>query len=263
MQESGRDYGWLKWLLIIPACAALGALAVRWGLAPIRARRPPVPAETAAPAPAAEPAQQAAPAARDNFELQSDETTTGEAGVVWGEKPAAPKPGEPAAAAPPAADPATVKKDSETGFVYGALTKAAGTLLNNPKALTALFNNEYVVKGFMSRATVKNATSSKASLSAYLKNPANLSKFLAKPPVQAGLKRADVLNAMAGTKMVGAMLDTPGGRALLADPAAMAAIVQANPDLALVLADPAVMGALMSNPKTAGIVNQGAAGYKP
>lgn len=261
MEENERDYGWLKWLLIIPACLALGALAVRWGMAPARSRPAPAPVpavETVLAAPAA--------AAKDNFELQSDDTTTGEAGVVWGEKTAASPGGTKAVAQPaagPAADPAAAKKDAETGFMYGALTKLAGTLLNNPEALTALFNNEYVVKGFMSRGTVRSATASKAALSAYLKNPANLSKFMAKAPVQAGLKRADLMSAMAGSKMVGAMLDTPGGKALMADPSAMAEIVRANPDLALVLADPAVMGALMSNPKTAGLVNQGAAGYRP
>jgi hypothetical protein len=120
----------------------------------------------------------------------------------------------------------------------------------------AIFNNDYVVKGFMSRDTVKKATASSASLAAYLKNPSNLSKFMAKAPVQQGLKDPRLVGAMAGSKLVAAMLDTPGGKDLLSDPSAMAGIVQANPALAGVLTNPAILKALMENPKTANVAAQ-------
>lgn len=272
MQEDGESGGWLKWLLIVPLCAGGGALLVRTAMrrAPAPAAAPaavereaaaasaaaPVTATAAAPAPAA-----ATPAAsqQGEVELQSDDYTTGEAGVAWGGAKPAPAPAAaPAKASAEApADPAQAKQDSKTGFVYGALTKLSGKLLDNPKALTALFNNEYIVKGFMSRDTVKQATANKASLAAYLSNPANVSKFLSKAPVQEGLKRPELLKLMAGTKMVSEMMDTPGGKALSQDPAALAQVLRANPALVSLLTDPGVLAALMSNPRTAVLASSG------
>lgn len=276
MQEDGESEGggWLKWLLIAPLCAAAGALLVRAALhrspapapaaAPQAVERTAVPAAPAAPeampAPAAAAAAPAAKAAGGDGELQSDDYTTGEAGVVWGGAKPADAPARPAAAAAATAapaDPAQAKKDTGTGFMYGALTKLSGKLLDNPKAMTALFNNEYVVKGFMSRDTVKQATASKASLAAYLSNPANVSKFMSKAPVQEGLKRPELLKLMAGTKMVSQMMDTPGGKALSQDPEALAQVVASNPALVSLLTDPAVLAALMSNPKTAVLASSG------
>lgn len=271
--ESGEGGGWLKWALIVPLSAAAGALMVRTALhrapatpaaaAPRAVERAAVPAAVpeAMPAPAAASAAPAEKVAAGNGELQSDDYTTGEAGVVWGGAKPAAAPAKPAAtaAAPEApADPAQAKKDTGTGFMYGALTKLSGKLLDNPKALTALFNNEYVVKGFMSRDTVKQATASKASLAAYLSNPANVSKFMSKAPVQEGLKRPELLKMMAGTKMVSQMMDTPGGKALSQDPMALAQVVGSNPALVSLMTDPAVLSALMSNPKTAVLASSGA-----
>lgn len=252
MEEKGK--GWLIWLLIVPAAVAAGALATKWvmhGAKGAPALPPPAAEAPARPAPAAPP-----PAPAEPYELQGDEPEAQEASVSWGKQAAtagAPAGGE---APAPEASPADAKKSFGMGAAYGALTKAADALIGNPKALAALFNNDYVVKGFMSRDTVKRATANSASLAAYLKNPANLSKFMAKAPVQRGLNDRAAVNAVASSKLVGAMLDTPGGQALLKDPTAVAEIVKANPELASVLANPNLMAALAGNPRTSGIVTQ-------
>lgn len=260
MEESEGGKGWLMWVLIIPVALAAGALLTRWALhKPAPAAAPA--AETAAAAPAQREPQAAAPAAGAPEELMSDEPDGGEAKVSWGEKPAAgaaPGGGRVSAGAPAqaAVDPKEAKKSFGMGLAYGALTKASEKLLNNPAALSALFNNDYVVKGFMSRDTVKQATASSASLANYLKNPANLSKFMAKAPVQRGMDNQDLVNAVASSKLAGAMLDTPGGQALLKDPAALADVLKSNPELGKVLANPVMLSALMNNPKTSGVVTQ-------
>lgn len=255
MEEGGQKKGWLIWVLIVPVCMAGGALVTRWALQP---------AGKAA-APAAESSPSARPAAAQDEpapanplpkeEIPGDEPQ-GDAAISWGNNPAAaPQAAVKNDAAAPA-DPQQAKKDTNMGMAYGALTKAAGALMNSPKAMGALFNNEYVVKGFMSRDTVKNATANKTALADYLKNPANLSRFMAKAPVQEGLNRPDLVNAVAGSKLIGTMLDTPGGKALLQDPPALAEVIKANPDLGRVLANPNIISALMSNPRTAGVVGQ-------
>ncbi|MEK7722218.1 MAG: hypothetical protein AAB359_07505, partial [Elusimicrobiota bacterium] len=129
-------------------------------------------------------------------------------------------------------------------------------ILNSPKAVTALLSNEYVVKGFMSRDTVKNATASSSALANYLKNPTNMSKFMGKEAVQRGINNQQLVNAVASSRLAGALLDTPGGRALLSDPRAIAEVLQANPALIDVLMNPAVLNALIQNPKTVGVVTQ-------
>lgn len=259
MQESDNGRGWIFWLLVVPAALAAGALLTKWAL-----QRPaPEPqAQVAESAPAGQPAPlAAAPAESQPYDLPGDEPDGGEPAVSWGKDPgAAAGAGTAAAPAEAAADPGEAKKSFGLGLAYGALTKAAEGLLNNPKALGALFNNDYVVKGFMSRDTVKQATANQAALAAYLKNPANMNKFMAKAPVQRGMNNGPLVNAMASSKLAGAMLDTPGGKALLKDPSAMADILKANPGLISVLSNPVVIQALMNNPKTAGVVTQITAG---
>lgn len=260
MEEGNTGRNWLVWVLLVAAGMAAGALLAKWAVG--RAGRgapasPPVAVRTAkVPGTPAVPAS--APAAGQTpFDLPGDEPE-GDPSVAWGET-AAPVKGRPAQARPaqPAkAEPADGKKSRETGFVYGALSKAAEKLLRNPKALAALFNNDYVVKGFMSRDTVKSATASKAALADYLSNPENLSKFMAKPAVQGGINNQQLVNVMASTRLVGSLMDTPGGKALLTDPAAIAGILKANPDLAALLSNPSIAMAMAQNPKTASLMGQ-------
>ena len=207
-------------------------------------------------APAQRPA--AAPAENAPYDLPGDEPDSGEPQLSWGKDPAAGRPGAGAPAASQAAgeDPKEAKKSFGMGLAYGALTAAAGKLLDNPKAMSALFNNDYVVKGFMSRDTVKEATANSAALAKYLGNPANMAKFMAKEPVQRGMGNRELVSALASSKLVGAMLDTPGGKALLKDPNAMAGVLKTNPGLINVLSNPVMLEALMNNPKTAGVVTQ-------
>lgn len=255
MEQNGK--GWLIWLLVVPLAAGAGALLARWALHGRSAAPAPAVSAPAQPAPDTAPAA-AAPApqpAEESYELPGDEPAGQEAVVSWGgfgaEKtpPAAGTAGK----APPAS-PEEQKKSFGMGSVYGALTAAADKLLGNPKALSALFNNEYVVKGFMSRETVKKATASKASLAAYLKNPANVERFMSKSPVQRGMNNSELVGVMASSLMANSMMDTPGGKALLSDPAAMAEVLKANPQLAQALANPAFASALARNPKAAGVV---------
>lgn len=251
MEQNGK--GWLIWILIVPAAVAAGAFMTKWAL---HGHKKPAPAAVEAPA-EPQPDQKPAPADTAAYDLPGDEPEGQEVSISWG-KPAAPA-GGPAAggqAAVAAAAPEDAKEKFGLGAAYGALTKAADALVGNPKALSALFNNDYVVKGFMSRDTVKKATANSASLAAYLKNPANISKFMAKSPVQRGMNDSGAVNAVASSKLVGAMLDTPGGKALLNDPTAMAEIFKANPELAKVMANPTLIAALAGNPKTSGLVTQ-------
>lgn len=254
MEQNGK--GWLVWLVVVPAAAAAGALATKWvmhGSGGAPAAEPPAAEAPARPAAAQAPA----PAAEEPYDLPGDEPDGPEASVSWGKKadPAAGGSAGPGGAAAPVS-PEEEKKSFGMGAAYGALTAAADALIGNPRALAALFNNDYVVKGFMSRDTVKRATASSASLAAYLKDPANLSKFMAKAPVQRGMNDRAAVNAVASSKLVGAMLDTPGGKALLNDPRAIAEVLKANPGLVNVLTNPTIMVALAGNPKTSGLVTQ-------
>lgn len=256
MEESDNGRGWFFWLLVVPAALATGALLTRWALH--RPAPAPAPQEQAAESPAPAPRPAAAPAENVPYDLPGDEPDSGEPQVSWGKTPAAGQAAAGAAASSQAAaeDPKESKKSFGMGLAYGALTAAAGKLLDNPKAMSALFNNEYVVKGFMSRDTVKQATANSAALASYLGNPANMAKFMAKEPVQRGMGNRELVGVLASSKLVGAMLDTPGGKALLKDPNAMAGVLQSNPGLINVLSNPVMLEALMSNPKTAGVATQ-------
>lgn len=252
MEQNGK--GWLIWLIVVAAAAAAGALATKWvmhGSGGAPAAEPPAAEAPARPAAVPEPARQ------EPYDLPGDEPEGPEPSISWGKKadPAAGGSAGPGGAAAPVS-PEEEKKSFGMGAAYGALTAAADALIGNPKALAALFNNDYVVKGFMSRDTVKRATASSASLAAYLKDPANLSKFMAKAPVRRGMNDRAAVNAVASSKLVGAMLDTPGGKALLQDPAAIAGVLKANPELVNVLANPTIMSALAGNPRTSGLVTQ-------
>jgi hypothetical protein len=257
MQDEEKGTHWMVWVLVVAVSMAIGALAVKWVLG-----SRPAPVEQAASAAAAPAAAEPAPAAagqaqdRSQFDLPGDEQE-GDSSVVWGKNLAAAKeaPAASDSAAPSApAAPVDVKKSRQLGLVKNALSAAAEKLLDSPKALAALFNNDYVVKGFMSRDTVRGATANKAALAAYLKNPANLSAFMAKPVVQRGLKNQELVGVMASTKLVGALLDSPGGKALLADGKLLSEVVRENPSLAMALANPAIASAMAKNPKTAGVL---------
>lgn len=257
-EESGKS--WLKWLIIVPAAMAAGMLLTKLILPPRKAAQA-VPAEKKAearPVPAASKIPRPAVADSAAFDLPGDESAGAEAGTVWAKKaPSAAQKEVKAAPAPvSAADPGEAKKFQSLGLAYGALTKAAGKLLNNPKAVSALLNNDYVVKGFMSRDTVKNATASASSLASYLKNPANMEKFMGKEAVQRGIDDPQLVGAVASSKLTMSLLETPGGQALLKDPNAIAGILQANPALLEAFKNPAILNALVQNPKTAGIIGQ-------
>lgn len=254
MQDSEKGTHWMVWVLIVLVSMAVGALAVKWVLGP----RPAAVEQAAAPAPAPDPAPAAEPAPagdQSHFDLPGDDQE-GESSVVWGKTPGASKETPDSAAVQAAAPPADAKKSRQLGLVKNALSAAAEKLLDNPRALAALFNNDYVVKGFMSRDTVRGATANKAALAAYLKNPANLSAFMAKPVVQRGLNNQQLVGVMASTKLVGALLDSPGGKALLADQKLLGEVLSENPGIVTAISNPAVMGALAKNPKTAGVLGQ-------
>ena len=258
MQDAEKGTHWMVWVLVVLVSMAVGALAVKWVLGP----RPAAVEQAAAPAPAPDPAPAPAPAAapatvsdQSHFDLPGDEQE-GDSSVVWGKTPGASKGTSVPAAAAPAASPADTKKSRQLGMVKNALSKAAEKLLDYPKALAALFNNDYVVKGFMSRETVRGATANKAALAAYLKNPANLSAFMAKPVVQRGLNDQQLVGVMASSKLVGALLDSPGGKALLADQKLLGEVIRDNPGIVTVISNPAIMSAMAQNPKTAGVLGQ-------
>lgn len=260
-EEAQSKKSWLIWIIIVPVCMVIGMLLTKWVLQPGKAGRAAPAEETAAAAlPAAPEASKPAAADSAGYDLPGDEPAGGEAGIIWANKPGASSPsGKPAAAGAPAAeaavDPKEAKKYRGMGLAYGVLTKAVEKIIGSPKAVNALLSNDYVVKGFMSRDTVKDATRNSASLANYLKNPANLNKFMAKEAVQRGMNDQEFVNAVATSKLVGALMDTPGGQALLKDPAAMAGILQANPGLVDVLRNPAILNALVNNPKAAGVVS--------
>ena len=259
MEEGEQGKSWLIWVLIVPVAMAAGVLLTKWALQPGKAK-PAALAETQAeavnpfPAPAAPK-----PAATESagYDLPGDEPS-GDAGIIWANKPAETVPSKEAAGrtgqAAVTAGPQDAKKSRSMGFAYGAISKAVEKLLDNPKAVSALLNNQYVVKGFMSRDTVKNATRSSASLANYLKNPSNMNKFMGKEVVQRGINNQQLVNTVVTSGIAGALLDTPGGKALLNDPMAIAGILQANPGLVDVLRNPAILSALVSNPKTSGVV---------
>lgn len=261
MEEGEQKKSWLIWVLIVPVAMAAGVLLTKWALQPGKAARPAAEEQAEAQIEAPPPFTQAAtkPAASDSagYDLPGDEPS-GDAGIIWANKPAETAPSKEAAGRPApgaaAASPQDAKKSQGMGFAYGAISKAVDKLLDNPKAVSALLNNEYVVKGFMSRDTVKNATRNSASLAAYLKNPANMNKFMGKDVVQRGINNQQLVNTVATSGLAVALLDTPGGKALLGDPMAIAEILQANPGLVDVLKNPAILSALVSNPKTSGVV---------
>lgn len=272
MEEEEQGRSWLIWVLIVPVAMAAGVLLTKWALQPGKAaRHAPAAEQAAAAVPAGRPApaapQNSKPAASDGagYDLPGDEPA-GDTGIIWADKPSAaapskdgarPAPTQSAAPAPEAAAaPGDEKKSRTLGFARGAISKAVEKLMNNPKAVSALLNNEYVVKGFMSRDTVKNATASAASLANYMKNPANMNSFMGKGVVRNGMNNQQLVNAVAGSQLVGALLDTPGGRALLNDPNAMGEVLKANPGLVSVITNPAILNALIENPKTAGVVTQ-------
>jgi len=271
MEEGEQGKSWLIWVLIVPVAMAAGVLLTKWALQPGKTARPAAEeqaeAQTAAPAPFTQAAAPAAtkPAASDSagYDLPGDEPS-GDSGIIWANKPAetasskeaASSSARPAAGGDPAAKPMDPKESRSMGLAHGAISKAVEKLMNSPKAVSAILNNEYVVKGFMSRDTVKNATRDSASLANYLKNPANMNKFMGKDVVQRGMNNEELVNAVASSGIVAALLDTPGGKALLNDPEAIAGVIQVNPGLAKVMTNPTILNALITNPKTSGVVTQ-------
>lgn len=279
MEEGEQGKSWLIWVLIVPVAMAAGVLLTKWALHPGKGARPAVEVQeqtpTEAPAPFTQAAAKPAAAVSVPDDLPGDEPS-GDAGIIWANKPAGVAgPGEDVSsgsggassggggsstasrpAAEPASKPEDAKKSRSMGMAYGAISKAVGKLMNNPGAVAALLNNKYVVNGFMSRDTVKNATRNSASLSAYLKNPANLNNFMGKDVVRSGMNNQELVNAVAGSQLVGALMDTPGGRALLNDPNALGEVMKANPALVGVITNPTILNALIENPKTAGVVTQ-------
>ncbi|MDO8805593.1 MAG: hypothetical protein Q7R35_14330 [Elusimicrobiota bacterium] len=262
MEEEEGKKNWLMWLIIVPVAMGAGVLLTKLALGP---GKPPqaAPAEVQAearPRPAAPQTPKPAPAAADNsrYDLPGDEPAAAEPGVVWGDKTysTARKEAAPGQAETAAIGPEEAQKFKGMGAAYGALSKAAGKILNNPKAVSALLNNDYVVKGFMARDSVKNATANSASLANYLKNPENMNKFMGKDVVRAGMNNGELVGAVAGSKLAMALLNTPGGQAFLKDPRAIADVLQSNPGLIGVLTNPAILSALTNNPKTVGVVGQ-------
>lgn len=261
--QSGGS-GWAIWVLI-PVAVVLTVLATKWIMQPRSAAPVGVTEQytggnadevlTAKNSQAEADMQYSAPAQSNVQYKPVAETFKTEQAAP--ESPVEPGPAKPAPqAGPDEASVAgrTVKEQRNSGLTYGFLTKAVGKLMNNPKAVSALLNNKYVIAGFMSRDSVKAATGSPAALASYLKNPRNTSQFMNKPVVQAGLNNQALFDAAVTSKLAGALLDTPGGKGLLADPSAISDILAVNPELVSVLSNPKVMGALTNNPKTSGAV---------
>ncbi len=253
-EEQNSGGGWAIWVLI-PICVVLTVLATKWILKP-RSAVTPVATEqyTGGNADEALMAQNRQAEAGTPYSPPEQNVMYKPVAETVKEEQAAARPAPERPAGPDEAAVAgrTPKEQRKSGLAYGFLTKAVGKLMNNPKAVSALLNNKYVVNGFMSRDSVKAATGSPAALAGYLKDPRNMSQFMNKPVVQAGLNNQALFDAVAGSKLVGALLDTPGGKGLLNDPSALADVLSANPGLVSVISNPKVLSALMHNPKTAG-----------
>jgi hypothetical protein len=162
---------------------------------------------------------------------------------------------KPAAPAREETDPKTARQSWSFGLTRDAISNTVAKSLNTPKVVAAILNNDYVVKGFMSRATVKAATADKTALADYLKDPVNYEKFARKPAVQLGLDNPEVVDALASSKLIYALLNTPAAVELMNDPQAITAILAANPALGSALADSRIVYALAQNPRTAGILS--------
>ncbi len=257
MEEEQKN-GWAIWV-ILPVCVVATVLVTRWLIK----------SNTGPAALTEEYSAVERPVTDDDGDEQA-QPEPGEVRArydsagVKAQQPATPAADEPktaqADAGKAAADGRTVKKQRSFGAARDAISNFVAKSLDNPKAVAALLNNQYVVDGFMSRATVKAATASPKALSNYLKNPANLSKFMSKAAVKNGVNDGAMVDAVASSKLVGAMLETPGGRGLLDDPQALADIFMANPALASAISNPNILTALMNNPRTAGLVDTIAAG---
>ncbi|MEI7530276.1 MAG: hypothetical protein WCK76_15165, partial [Elusimicrobiota bacterium] len=254
--------GWVMWILI-PVCLVLTVLVTKWVLKP----RSSVPAGVTeqytggnadevvmAQNRQAEAEKPYSPPEQNVPSKPVFETVKEEQAAPQSQAAVSPAPERKAAPEEVSVAGRTAKEQRNSGLAYGFLTKAVGKLMNNPKAVAALLNNKYVVNGFMSRDSVKAATGSSAALASYLKNPKNTAQFMNKPVVQAGLNNQQLFDAVAGSKLAAALLDTPGGKALLSDPSALSDILTANPDMVGVISNPKVLGALTHNPKTAGAV---------
>lgn len=263
-QEVKRT-NWAIWI-VLPVCIVGTVLVTKWFMStksrppagsvmeynevytPQKEDREPPPASPGSGA----TARTGAPAGTDMASLirsGSGETVTAKA--------ASPSSGR---AKPEVVDERTAKEQSKFGFTYGAISAAVGKAMNNPRAVSAMLNNQYVINGFMSRNTVKNATGSKEAALNYLKNERNVSAFFDRPIVQRGLNNAAVLNAVVSSGLMTSLLNTPGGKAVLNDPAAMREVIASNPQLGQLLMNPNVVNVLIGNPKTAGLIGQVGAG---
>jgi len=269
--EEEQKGGWVLWILI-PVCVVATVMATKWVLQPRKAAPEAVTTEQYTGGNADEvlaaknTRTEAAPTyfnpeeSKDGYHPRAEALQGAPGSQAEPEAAAAPQRSAPQKPAPaPETDALagrTVKEQKDTGLTYGLLTKAVGRLMNNPKAVSALLNNKYVVNGFMSRDSVRAATANPAALANYLKNPKNMSQFMNKPVVQSGLNNQALFDAVAQSKLVNALLDTPGGKGLLNDHMAMADLFASNPDLMNVISNPKVLNALTSNPKTVGAINQ-------
>jgi hypothetical protein len=251
MEEGEQGGGWMIWAFLL-VCVAGAVAATMW----VRNHRSGPRQPEAVEGYAGGNANETAAAVSDSLppipvQRRSPEGAPGQAAYARPAETAA-KPG----ARTEAEEPAAARENQSFGFAYGAISRFVARSMSNPAAVAAVFNNEYVVRGFMSRDTVKAATADKASLAAYFKDPNNSSAFMNKPAVRNGLNTPAVVDAVASSKLVAALMDTPGAKDLMNDQRAIVEVLNANPALGSVLADPRIIDALRKNPRTAGAVGR-------
>jgi hypothetical protein len=147
------------------------------------------------------------------------------------------------------------REQQAIGYTEGVMTKVMGSVINSPRAMSAILNNKYVINGFMARNSVREATGSAQGLAKFLKSNAP-AHFINNSLVQAAVANPAIVSAAASSGFANALLSTPAAQELMNNPKLLGDLFESNPQLvAMTLNNPNAMK-LLTNPEVAGLVNQ-------
>ncbi len=126
----------------------------------------------------------------------------------------------------------TADQFRQVGSTPYSLLNTVRSNINTPQVLDVVFNDDIINQAFFERETTQVLVNQPEVLVNMIKKQSSeISEFINHPAVQSALSRKEVLNVLAGSKLMGNILESPTGQYFLNNPQEVKNLIAQNEDL--------------------------------
>lgn len=120
----------------------------------------------------------------------------------------------------------------QVGSTLYSLLNTVRSNINTPQVLDVVFNDDIINQAFFDRETTRLLVNQPETLVDMIKKQSpEISEFINHPAVQDSLNSKEVLNVLAGSKLMGNILESPTGQYFLNNPQEVKSLIAQNEDL--------------------------------